>query len=192
MQVPIITHIVINDSRHSSEHRLFQAAGRVLRVRGSSFLEKTCLGTPKKRQSQKKCFSLQLKRKGTHAPCSCSSCRSKVKAAGRVLRVRGSSFQEKTRRNSPREIVLSEKIFSFQLKEKKRKVARASHAVAPPKSIKRVLRDEFCDCRAAMRRLVGNQRPLWPRSPDSLPPSLISLAGLLPSSPLFASARVSE
>ena len=62
--VVFFTHTAINDSRHSSEHRLFQAAGRVLRVRGSSFLEKTCLGTPKKRAvSNKNAFHCSWKEK---------------------------------------------------------------------------------------------------------------------------------
>ena len=43
------------------------AAGRVFRVRGSSFLEKTCLGSPKKRVVPKKRLFNTINKKGARA-----------------------------------------------------------------------------------------------------------------------------
>ena len=78
------------------------AAGRVFRVWGSSFLEKTCLDSPKKRAAPKKRLFNAIKKKGTRATCNCSSSMCKVNAAGRVFRVWGSSFLEKTCLDNPK------------------------------------------------------------------------------------------
>jgi hypothetical protein len=94
------------------------AAGRVFRVRGSSYPEKTCLGSPKKRAAPKKSFFNAIKKKGTRATCNCSSSMCKVNAAGRVFRVRGSSFLEKTCLDSPKKRAQKKKGFSFRERSK--------------------------------------------------------------------------
>jgi SRSO17 transposase len=93
------------------------AAARVFRVRGSFFLEKTRLDSPKKRVVPKKSFSMRFKKKGARATCNCSVSMCKVTAAARVFRVRGSSFLEKTWLDSLKKRVQSKK--SFHLSSKK-------------------------------------------------------------------------
>ena len=85
------------------------AAARVFRVRGSSFLAKTCLDSPKKRVVPKKRLFNAIKKKDARAACNRSGSMSKVDAAGRVFRVRGSSFLEKTCLGSPKKRGLPEK-----------------------------------------------------------------------------------
>ena len=54
------------------------AAGRVFRVRGSSFLEKTCLGSPKKRGLPEKRLFNAIKKKDARATCNRSGSMCKV------------------------------------------------------------------------------------------------------------------
>ena len=67
------------------------AAARVFRVQGSSFVAKTCLDSPKKRVVPKKRLFNAIKKKGARATCNCMSCMSKVDAAARVFLVTVSS-----------------------------------------------------------------------------------------------------
>ena len=60
----------------------------------------------------------------------------------------GLTFSGQIPLGSPKKRVRSKKIFSFQFKEKR----RAWHAIAQAMSIKWMLQDEFCECRADLFR----------------------------------------
>ena len=94
------------------------AAARVFRVQGSSFLAKTCLDSPKKRVVPKKRLFNAIKKKGARATCNGMSCMSKVDAAARVFRVRGSSFLAKTCLDSPKKRVVPKKRLFNAIKKK--------------------------------------------------------------------------
>ena len=78
------------------------AAGRVLRAQSSSFLEKAGCRSPKKGCSQKKYFRLSSKKSAARATCNREGHELETDAAGRVFRVRGSSFLKKMRGESPK------------------------------------------------------------------------------------------
>ena len=81
-------------NRSGHEHQV-DAAGRVLRVQASSFQERRVMTALKRGCVQKKAFHFSSKKRGARVACNRSGHEHQVDAAGRVLRVQASSFQER-------------------------------------------------------------------------------------------------
>ncbi len=93
------------------------AAARVFRVRGSSFLEKTCLDRPKKRVKSKKIFSFEFKEKWRARDMQLLGPQASIGCCGTSFSIAGLIFSGKMPLGTPKKRVKSK--ISFHMSSKK-------------------------------------------------------------------------